>query len=282
MIDPADPLITRKNLPDNKVYPILVNGSSQQKLDLVFLSEGYTLSQESLFLADCKRFTAYLFSFEPYKSLQKDFNVRAVFIASAGKGADLPQDGKWSETAFDASYYTFRSDRYLTTESYWKVCDAASQVAWDQILLMVNSDVYGGGGIYNHYSVFASSAGFSEEVFLHEFGHAFGGLGDEYYDSEVSYSGFYPLNEEPNVPNLTTLVDFNRKWKAMIPEGTPQPTPVNLWKPGIPGLFEGGGYTAKGIYRAEPDCRMRSNTADGFCVVCRDAIIRRIRYFCGN
>jgi hypothetical protein len=139
--------------------------------------------------------------------------------------------------------------------------------------------MYGGGGIYNHYSVFTSSNVLSPEVFIHEFGHAFGSLGDEYYDAEVAYSDFYPLSEEPNVPNLTTLVSFGRKWKDMVPAGTPVPTPVSDAKPGVAGVFEGGGYAAKGIYRPEMDCRMMSNDAPGFCVVCRRSLLQMLVFY---
>ena len=109
-------------------------------------------------------------------------------------------------------------------------------------------------------------------MFIHEFGHSFAGLGDEYYTSEVAYENFYNLETEPWEPNITTLVDFDSKWKDMIDSGK--------WSEEQVGVYEGGGYMAKGVYRPREDCRMHTNTAPDFCPVCQRAINRMIDYYC--
>jgi hypothetical protein len=118
----------------------------------------------------------------------------------------------------------------------------------------------------------------SARVFIHEFGHGFAGLGDEYYDSDVSYSDFYSRDIEPWEPNLTTLVNFSSKWKNYVLAGTPVPTPSDQQYLNAVGVFEGGGYVAKGLYRPAYDCRMKSNDTDNFCKVCQLSIEKMILF----
>jgi hypothetical protein len=138
--------------------------------------------------------------------------------------------------------------------------------------VLINSPRYGGGGVYNYYSAVTSDHQFTPQVFTHEFGHGFAGLADEYHNSEVAYEEFYPLDVEPWEPNITTRVNFESKWNDMIAKSVPVPTPNDKRYTGVTGLFEGGGYSAKGIYRPSFECRMKSNQADSFCEVCQTAI----------
>ena len=129
------------------------------------------------------------------------------------------------------------------------VRDLAANVPYDQIYILVNSTKYGGGAIYNHYNTSVNSNSSSAKIFVHEFGHGFAGLGDEYDDGSTAMNDMYSLESEPWEPNLTTLVDFSKKWKAMLPQDTPVPTPLNIKEPLKLGVYEGGGYVTKGIYR---------------------------------
>ena len=148
--------------------------------------------------------------------------------------------------------------------------------------MLINSSKYGGGGFYNFYTGGTADHELSLKVAIHEFGHGFVGLADEYYNSEVAYEGFYNLKVEPWEPNITTLVNFDSKWKDMISPGTPIPTPrTEMYKDSV-GVFEGGGYTAEGIYSPFEDCRMKSNKPEGFCPVCSRAIQQVINYYCEN
>ncbi len=144
---------------------------------------------------------------------------------------------------------------------------------------MVNSERYGGGGFYNLVTVCTADNELSKEVFVHEFGHGFAGLGDEYYNSTVAYEDFYNLKIEPWEPNLTTLVNFDSKWKDMVPDSVPIPTPRKAKYKKTVGVYEGGGYMNEGIYSSYMDCRMKSNEAKNFCPVCQEAIKKVIGFY---
>ena len=252
-----------------------INGTTAEKVDVLFLAEGYTVEEMDKFVADVKRSAGYIFSEEPLKSKRKDFNIRAIKSVIQDSGTDIPGEGIWKNTALNSSFYTFGLERYMTTMDYKSVCDVAACAPYDQIYILVNTDKYGGGGIYNHYSISAADNLQSRAVVIHEFGHAFGGLADEYFNSAVAYNDFFPLEVEPWNPNLTTLVDFESKWKPMISEGTPVPTPVEEAYGGVVGVYEGGGYVAKGVFRPMIDCRMHTNDAS-FCPVCTAALKKMI------
>ncbi len=258
-----------------------INGATAEKVDVLFLAEGYTAEEMDKFIADAKRSAGYIFSEEPFKSKRKDFNIRALKSVSQDSGTDIPGDSVWKNTVINSSFYTFGVERYMTTMDYKSVCDVAASVPYDQIYILVNTDKYGGGGIYNHYSISAADNLQSRAVVIHEFGHAFGGLADEYFNSAVAYNDYFPLEVEPWNPNLTTLVDFDSKWKPMISEGTPVPTPVEEANGGVVGVYEGGGYVAKGVFRPMIDCRMHTNDA-AFCPVCSSALKKMIARVTGQ
>lgn len=279
-IDPADKRINRETENRYPVRQILYNGDPQDKVDLLFIAEGYTEQEMDKFRADAERFAGWLFAAEPYKSRRSDFNIWAVESVSCDSGPDIPHRDIWNHTAVGAHFYTFLIDRYMTAPDQRAVARLAANAPCDAIYVIVNTDKYGGGGIYNFYGLSMSDHPKAAEVFLHEFGHSFAGLGDEYYTSEVAYEDFYNLDLEPWEPNLTTLADFGRKWKDRIAPGTPVPTPNDPAFAGLTGLFEGGGYTARGVYRPAYDCRMKDTAkAGGFCAVCREAIERMIDYY---
>ena len=213
------------------------------------------------------------------KKLKDRINIWAVEAISVESGTDIPGEGIYKNTALNSSYYTFDVDRYLTTPDIKAVNDYAAVVPHDNIVVLINSERYGGGGMYNYYSGTTSDHPLTPQVFTHEFGHGFAGLGDEYYSSEVAYEEFYPFSVEPWEPNITTLVNFESKWKNMIDPSVPVPTPVESKYQGVVGLFEGAGYSAKGIYRPEINCRMKGNDAEGFCQVCQEAIKKVILFY---
>lgn len=281
-IDPADKLISREVKNDFKVTKVIYNGDPATKVDLLFIAEGYTADQMEKFLQDARRFADYMFTMPPYDKHKEDFNIWAVESVSEESGTDIPHEDVWKKTVANSNFYTFRSDRYLTAQNQKTVCEIATNAPYDALYVLVNTPKYGGGGIYNFYGLSASDCRFAEPVFIHEFGHSFAGLADEYYDSSTSYEEFYNIKIEPWEPNITTLVNFEAKWKDMLPEGTQIPTaPLQDKRDNtLLGVYEGGGYMAKGIYRPVMDCRMKTNTAHGFCAVCQRAIERMIEYYC--
>jgi len=166
------------------------------------------------------------------------------------------------------------------TSDFFSVRDLAANAPYDQIIILINTKKYGGGAIYNFYSVSGNSNSYKDKILIHEFGHGFAGLGDEYYTSDVAYNDFYPLDVEPWEPNLTTLVDFDKKWKHLLKKKTPIPTPIDNKKYlKRLGVFEGGGYAAKGVYRPAYDCLMNSFKGNKFCKACDEAIINMINFY---
>lgn len=278
-IDPADYFILKDRRMTFDTMKVHYTGDHHKKVDIVILAEGYTEDDMGKFESDCEKFKDYLFNSSPYKERKNDFNIWAVKVLSGEAGTDIPKPGVYRNTALGSSFFTFDVDRYLMTESFFAVKDAASNVPYDQIFILVNSSKYGGGAIYNHYSVCINNNQSEEYIFVHEFGHGFASLADEYYTSEVAYNEFYPLDIEPLEANVTTLVEFDKKWKNMIAEGTPVPTPAGLEYENIVGAFEGGGYAAKGIFRPRMDCTMKSISVDNFCPVCSKALSDMIDFY---
>jgi hypothetical protein len=274
-IDPASIFIDRGKLFDNEVKIIQSNGNPQEMIDLVFVAEGYKAEEKDKFMADAKRFTDSLFVIPPFDEYRNKFNVTAVMVASSESGTDLSGKGIFRNTALNTGFYTFGTERYLTTQDMKSIRDAVWNVPCDAIFLLVNSDVYGGGGMYNFYAIGTADNARTIHVFVHEFGHSFAGLADEYfYDDE--YSNVFDLKVEPWKPNITTLVDFQRKWKNMLPKDTPVPTPLKAPYKDELGVFEGGGYVSKGVYRPMDHCMMRDYRP--FCPVCNKTIRQMIDF----
>ncbi len=258
------------------VTKLVDHGHPSTHLDIAIIAEGYTADEMNKFVEDANKMIEYMFEYEPYQSYKEKINIWLVKSESKESGTDIPGDSIYKETILNSSFYTFGSERYLMTEDFLAVRDVASLVPYDDICILVNSEKYGGGGIYNYYAITSVDHAFSKEVFIHEFGHSFAGLGDEYYNSSTAYNDFFNLDIEPWQPNLTTLVDFSKKWKDKIVEGTPIPTPREEGNENIIGAYEGGGYVNEGMFSPYMDCRMKTNTAAGFCPVCQQSILNMI------
>ncbi|MDZ7377196.1 MAG: M64 family metallo-endopeptidase [candidate division KSB1 bacterium] len=225
-IDPADYHINRENTDSGDwIYEALKNGHPHSKVDLAFLAEGYTAQEFDKFKQDVDRFIKALFAVAPYDRLKDRFNIYGVFRPSPESGVDQPREGIFKETSLNSSFNALDLDRYLLTEDNRTIHDIAACVPYDAIVILVNSPRYGGGGIYNFYAISTVDNQLSEEVFIHEFGHSFAGLGDEYYTSDVAYNEFYPPGVEPTDPNITALLDpENIKWKDLVSPGISIPT----------------------------------------------------------
>ncbi len=279
-INPSNPFIRKDKPMKYSSYKFLDNGNSSDKVDIVIVPEGYTKSELEKFKKDVEKFVQSLFNSSPFKENKSNFNIWVIESPSEESGTDIPRTGEWKNTIVNTSFYTFDTERYLMTEDNKTLRDLAGNVPYDLIYIMVNTSKYGGGAIYNHYSVCASDNEHLEYLIVHEFGHGFAGLGDEYYTSQVSYEEFYPHDVEPWERNLTTLVDFDSKWKSLVEDSTPIPTPsTDEYKNKI-GVFEGVGYVPKGVYRPMYDCTMKSRSVNNFCVVCKQTIQQMINFYC--
>ena len=296
-IDPTDILI--RKVADNGYSSTVVwqGGPLDETIDIVVVSEGYGASEKAKFYRDAEHVATALFRHEPFAANRNKFTIRAVFVPSLDSGVSVPRMGGWKRTPLDSHFDTFYIDRYLTTSAQQKVYDAIGTVPFEHIVVMVNTGIYGGGGIYNSLTIMNSDHPTFNAVMVHEFGHAFGGLADEYaYGDQVETS--YPADTEPWEPNITTLHDFGAKWQDMLPAGTAIPTPLDdldkqdvrrIWQTFTPeqkallnlkiGVYEGAGYQSKGVYRPVQECRMRINECEEFCPVCTRAIVRMIEYY---
>lgn len=255
-------------------------GDSREKIDIAFVPEGYTEREMAIFEKDCRESMDALLSHEPFRSLRDKFNFVAVMTPSAESGVSIPHKGEWRNTVLRSNFDTFYSNRYLTTLHLKDLHNVLGGVPYEHIVILANTDNYGGGGIYNSYLMSAAHNAKNRPVVVHEFGHSFAGLADEYYYDD-QYETMYPADTEPWEPNITTLVDFGSKWQNMLPRGTKIPTKPsgkNLYTD--VGVYEGAGYQSKGCYRPVQECRMKINEAPVFCPVCDRAIRRMVEYQC--
>ena len=265
-VAPTDILI--KHIGEHHVTPYITLNQADDTtrcIHIAYVAEGYTREEMPLFEKDARRAMDALFAHEPFKSLRGRFNVVAVESPSAESGTSTPHNGVWKNTALHSHFDTFYSDRYLTTLHLKDLHDWLAGTPYEHIIVLVNTSEYGGGGILNSYNLAAMHHAQSLPVVVHEFGHSFGGLADEYaYDFEQI--PMYPHDVEPWEPNITTRKDFKSKWEDMT------------GKQGV-GLYEGAGYSLKGVYRPCRDCRMRTNENPDFCPVCRRALTRLIDFY---
>ena len=212
--------------PGGTVHSVIDNGPPSEKVDLVLVGEGYTAVEESKFLADVERLTERLFSIEPFRSRRDDFNVRAVHVPSEESGVNRPHVGEFRRTPLSTEYNIFDSERYLLTLDNRALREALSGVPYEFLEILVNEKQYGGGGIFNFQATVAVDTEFADYVFVHEFGHHFAGLADEYYTSDVAYETGGATHPEPWEPNATALHDPEAlKWGDLVDAATPIPTP---------------------------------------------------------
>ena len=264
------------------VHALHYSGDPRKNMDLVIVPEGYGPQDLEKMEHDLERFTAYAIGKDPFKKHKNHINVWGVEALGMESGITDPGKNLVVRSAVGSSYGTFGSDRYLMTQQVFKLYSLLVGVPFDHIIIMVNSETYGGGGIYNYYTMSAVQD-MSEWILPHELGHSIGGLSDEYVDPNPNFENMTDRNVEPVEPNITTLVNFDQKWKGLIPNGALIPTPVpehDLPKDecGDIGVYEGAGYVAHGIYRPTPHCMMRDYHP--FCPVCTRHLHKVIKSFC--
>ncbi|MCB6901294.1 IgA Peptidase M64 [Hoylesella buccalis] len=266
-VAPSDILIKRIGERNRTPFETLQTAQDTSRcIHIAFLAEGYRTNEMDIFLKDAAEATEALFAHEPFKAMRNRFNIIAVKAPSADSGTSEPSKGLWKNTALHSHFDTFYSNRYLTTLRLKTIHDWLAGLPYEHIIILVNTHQYGGGGILNSYNLSMTHHPSFKPVVVHEFGHSFAGLADEYaYDFEEI--PMYPPDIEPWEQNITTKVKFSDKWQDMM---------GNV--PSV-GLIEGAGYSLKGIYRASHDCRMRTNDTPEFCPVCQRAIQRVIDFY---
>ena len=278
---PTDILIHHKGNRPTPYVTLQQAADTNRCIHIAFLAEGYKKNEMETFVKDAKEASNAIFSHEPFKSLKDRFNIIAVEAPSEDSGTSEPGKGVWKHTALSSHFDTFYSDRYLTTLNIKDLHNWLAGTPYEHIIVLVNSERYGGGGILNSYNLTTTHNQWFKPVVVHEFGHSFAGLADEYaYENEQI--PMYPHDIEPWEPNITTRVNFQGKWENLIKKGTKIPTPLSKNPKVIPnkvGMFEGAGYSIKGVYRGVQDCRMRTNENPEFCAVCQQALTRVIDFY---
>ena len=265
IVDPSDILIRHLNPQAPEHRYLLKSGTPQEKIDVAIVAEGYTAEEMDMFYADAQTAMEAILKHEPFGQYKDRFNFVAVALESQDSGVSVPGEGEWKDTALKAHFNTFYMDRYLTTLRLKNMHDKLCGVPYEHIVILANTDTYGGGGIYNSYTLTTAHHPAFKPVVVHEFGHSFAGLADEYYYDDQYVEYYYP-GTEPWEQNITTLADFESKWKDMLDAGEAE-------------LLEGAGYQSKGVYRPAKDCRMHTNRLDIFCPVCQRAIARIIEFY---
>ena len=285
---PDDELV--RKVSDNPIsYKYIHQGNTVEKaIDLAILAEGYTQDEMDDFLKAAEMISHEILSYEPFSSNKDKFNILAVLTPSEESGVSIPKKDIWINSRYGSHFSTFYSPRYLTTPRVTKMHRDLAALPYEYILVLVNTDEYGGGGIHNNYQIASANNKFTLPVSVHEFGHSFAGLADE-YNYQDTEDETYDLTVEPWEPNITTLVDFESKWKDMVTPGVSIPTSTNEQGKDIDskteggemvvGAFEGAGYKPVGIYRPSETCRMRDNYHPTFCKVCEKALLETIIFY---
>jgi hypothetical protein len=264
-VSPSDVLISRQGERFVSPYVTLQQAADTTRcIHIAYVPEGYTQEQMPQYLDHCRQAMKALFRHEPFKSLRPRFNIIALTTPSVDSGVSIPGKGLWLNTVLGSHFDTFYVPRYLTTLHLKQLHNLLAGTPYEHIIILANTPNYGGGGIYNSYNLSYTGGDKFEPVVVHEFGHSFGGLGDEYPYGEED--PMYFADTEPWEPNLTTLHDFSQKWQNLIDQGRAS-------------LVEGGGYQTKGVWRGQADCRMRTNEEPDFCPVCQQALERLIRFY---
>ena len=319
-IDPAAQPVDRSPAPAwAKPWRVMYNGEPKDKVDLLLLGDGYTTLEMEKWHRDARRLAETLFAVSPFKEHRRDFNVWAIDTPAESSGVSRPSDGVYRRSPLGAAYDALGSERYVLTTENRRLREIAAAAPYEFIEIVVNDRKYGGGGIYNLFATVAADNAFTPYVFVHEFGHHFAGLADEYYTSDVAY-GSPADRPEPWEPNATADPQ-TAKWKDLIKPGTPLPTPwpkaefeemqreiqkrrreiraqhrpeqemENLFREERAlttkllgsehrvGAFEGAMYQARGYYRPQADCIMFTRDEVGFCAVCRRAIAQVIAMY---
>lgn len=260
------------------VMDLHIGNNYNMAYDLVIVPEGYTIHDSAKLREDVMRCKNAIMECTPFKESAAKINIRAMVSYSEESGISQETKGKEVKTILGSAFYSLDLERYLMLDHVWQLHNVCANAPYDNIIILCNTKKYGGGGIYNWYATVSDNKHFNY-VSVHELGHSIAGLADEYYTSEVTVQDFYPKGSEPKEPNITSLVNFDSKWKAMLTPNTLIPTPVTDENKDVLGVYEGAGYCAEGLYRPWISCTMKDIVYNKFCPVCQKALIEMFDFY---
>ena len=250
--------------------PILVNGSSTSKFDVVFIGDGFTKNEQTAFNNKVNEAVTALQNRPGYSAHMCGFNIWRVNVLSTDTGIDHPKDGILKNTALDCRYGNpsmSEAERCIVTDSPAKCFEAAANApARDAVFVLVNDTQW--GGCAGNVVCSSIAAGF-DGLITHELAHYLGKLADEYdcYVCDGSDDNRTYSSGDPWEVNITSNTDrATTKWHDLIQTTTAIPTMTDT-PPGVVGLWEGGGYYRRGLFRPQNTCHMRQSS-DPFCSVC--------------
>lgn len=279
-VNPNDILIKKTNPQHHIPYEVIHSSTSENPIKIAIIAEGFSQSEMDDFMDFAKKTKESLFGHEIFDKHKNSFEIIAVQSVSEKSGVSVPSEGKWSNSVANTHFDTFYSPRYLTTSHVFQLHDLLANIPYQHIIILANTDVYGGGGILNSYAISTTKNSQFAAVVVHEFGHSFAGLADEYFYQEDVFENKATQQIEPWEKNITSLTDFDKKWKSLLSPNTPIPTPDSLANDTAIGVFEG--LQGNGLYIPSHHCRMKTNQAIDFCLVCRQAIKEMMFFYTLN
>lgn len=280
IIDPNDVLIAKTTNKKQTPFVVLHKAKKKKSIKVAIVAEGYTQKEQNLFIKKAKEVIKELFKHKVFKKYQTYFNIVAVSLVSEQSGVSVPSKNQWVSSAVGSHFDTFYSSRYLTTSKVFSLHQKLENVPYQHLIILANTWVYGGGGILNSYTLTTANHQKFAPVVVHEFGHSFAGLADEYFYKDDVLTTWNSSKEEPWEQNITSLKNFDSKWKFMVESKTPIPTPNTEKDKILVGAFEG--LKGNGLYIPSHHCRMKTNDAEDFCAVCSLAIEKAILYYTQN
>ena len=275
-VDPTDILIRKtvtKGIPTETIHKAKV----KNPIYIAFLAEGYQEHEMPEFIEYSKKTIQYLFNHEIFNKYKDRFEFIAVKSPSKDSGITQPSKNIWKSTAVNSNFDTFYAERYLTNSHIFKMHNLLEDVPYQHIIILANTDIYGGGGILNGYLLATTKNSSFAPVIVHEFGHSFGALADEYFYENDIFDPSGDSKIEPWQKNITSLVDFESKWKHLVDKKTPIPTPAEKSTKYKIGAYEG--LKGNGLYIPTLTCRMKINNTKDFCTVCSNALEEIILHY---
>lgn len=276
VVNPKDILI-RKTHNINVKTEILHKSEIKNAINIAIVAEGFTEAEMSNFLNRANEVVIELFKHDAFRKHKEVFNIIAVQTISEESGVSNPHKNIWNNSVLQSNFGTFYSERYLTTSRVKNLHNQLAGTSYEYIIILANTNIYGGGGIFNAYTLTTSNHSKFAPVVVHEFGHSFAGLADEYFYENDVFENTGTSKIEPWEQNITSLANFGVKWKDMLQYSTPIPTSKIDKKKYRIGVFEG--LEGNGLYIPSYDCRMKTNEAKDFCPVCERAIENLIQFY---
>lgn len=275
-VDPQDIMI-RKAANKEIPYEVIHKASVSNPIKVAIVAEGYQEAEMDDFMEYAHKTIQSLFEHEVFGKHKNAFEIVAVKSPSLDSNVSIPSENQWRTTAAQSNFDTFYAPRYLTTSNTKQLHGLLENVPYQHLIILANTDTYGGGGILNSYAITTTKIEQFAPVVVHEFGHSFAGLADEYFYAVDIFDNKAVEAIEPWEKNISSLVDFQSKWSHLLAEDTPVPTPDSLLNTVDIGAFEG--LKGNRLYIPSHNCRMKANSNPDFCPVCSQAIEEIILFY---